>query len=154
MRISTKGRYSLRILLDLARHKSDGYIPLKTVAERQGISKKYLDQIMIILNRTNYLKSIRGAQGGYKLAQAPNKYRLSDILRLTEGSIAPLACLENNGEDCARSGHCVSQCVWQGLEKVMVDYLDKVTLQSILDKYGEHEGEFSALMVKTIDEFE
>lgn len=141
MKISTKGRYSLRILLDLARHAGHGYISLKDVAARQNISRKYLDQIMIILNRTDYLKSARGSQGGYKLAKAPNKYRLSDILRLTEGSIAPLTCLENS-DDCVRSGRCASQCVWLGLEKAMVDYLDNVTLQSILDKYGDREAEF------------
>ena len=135
MRISTKGRYSLRVLLDLARHRDDGYIPLKSIAEREGISKKYLDQIMIILNRTDYLKSTRGAQGGYKLAKAPSEYTLGDILRLTEGSIAPLACLENKGEDCPRSGDCTARWVWGGLEKVMTDYLDQMTLQNMLDQF-------------------
>ena len=120
----------------MARHKNDGYIPLKTIAQRQGISKKYLDQIMIVLNRTSFLKSTRGAQGGYKLAKEPSEYRLSDILRLTEGSIAPLTCLENNGEDCVRSTHCAARCVWRGLEKAVTDYLDNVTLQNILDQYG------------------
>ena len=135
MRISTKGRYSLRVLLDLARHRNDGYIPLKAIAEREGISKKYLDQIMIILNRTDYLKSTRGAQGGYKLAKAPDRYNLGDILRLTEGSIAPVACLENDGEDCPRSAECPARCVWGGLSKVMTDYLDRISLQDILDQY-------------------
>ena len=135
MRISTKGRYALRVLLDLARHQGDGYIPLKAVAERENISKQYLDQIMIILNRTDYLKSTRGARGGYRLAKTPDKYRLGDILRLTEGSIAPLACLENNGEDCSRSSDCAARCVWQGLGQLIADYLDRTTLQSILDQY-------------------
>lgn len=89
MKISTKGRYSIRVLLDLAEHRDDGYIPLKTVADRQGISKKYLDQIMLILNRTSYLKTTRGAQGGYMLAMPPSAYSIGGILRLTEGSIAP-----------------------------------------------------------------
>ena len=105
------------------------------MAESEGISKKYLDQIMIILNRTDFLKSTRGAQGGYKLARTPDKYKLSDILRLTEGSITPLACLENDGEDCPRSSNCTARCVWQGLGAVMSNYLDQTTLQSILDQY-------------------
>jgi len=121
----------------MARHKDDGYIPLKTIAERQGISKKYLDQIMIILNRTDYLKSVRGAQGGYKLAKAPALYTVGDILRLTEGSIAPLACLENSGEDCRRSESCPARRVWRGLEEVMSNYLDNLTLQNILDSCGD-----------------
>ncbi|UQZ91147.1 Rrf2 family transcriptional regulator [Deltaproteobacteria bacterium Smac51] len=135
MRISTKGRYSLRILLDLARHRDDGYIPLKTIAEREGISKKYLDQIMLILNRTVFSKSTRGAQGGYKLAKAPAEYTLGDILRLTEGSISRLVCLENNGEDSPRSSECTARCVWGGLEKVMTDYLDNMTLQDMLNQH-------------------
>lgn len=138
MRISTKGRYALRVLLDLARHKNDGYIPLKAVAEREGISKQYLDQIMIILNRTDYLKSTRGAQGGYKLAKAPDQYTLGDILRLTEGSISPLACLENDGEDCPRSADCTARCVWQGLGQLISNYLDQMTLQNILDQYDHN----------------
>ncbi len=137
MRISTKGRYALRVLLDLAQHREDGYIPLKTIAERQGISKNYLDQIMMLLNRTDYLKSTRGFQGGYKLAKPPAKYTVGDILRSTEGSVTPLACLENGGEDCARSMGCLARRVWQGLEDVMTDYLDNLTLQDALDRYGE-----------------
>lgn len=132
MKISTRGRYALRILLDMAQHREDGYIPLKTIAERQGISKKYLDQIMLILNRTDYLKAARGSQGGYKLAKAPEQYTVGDILRSTEGSISPLACLENGGEDCARHAHCLARHVWQGLDEVMAAYLDNLTLQDIL----------------------
>lgn len=136
MRISTKGRYALRVLLDLAQHTEDGYVPLKTIAERQGISKNYLDQIMMILNRTDYLKSTRGFQGGYKLAKPPRKYTVGDILRSTEGGVAPLACLENGGEDCARSADCLARNVWRGLEDAMTDYLDNLTLQDVLDSHG------------------
>lgn len=136
MKISTKARYSLRVLLDLAEHREDGYVSLKTIAERQGISKRYLDQIMMLLNRTDYLKTIRGAAGGYKLAKAPDQYTLGDILRLTEGGFSPLSCLEDGGEECGRYAHCMARKAWQGLEKVMADYLDNLTLQDILDQYG------------------
>ena len=136
MKISTKARYSLRVLLDLAQHREDGYVPLKTIAQRQGISKRYLDQIMLLLNRTDYLKTVRGAQGGYKLAKAPDQYTLGDILRLTEGGFAPLACLEGGSEDCERYDNCMARQAWQGLEKVMADYLNNLTLQDILDQNG------------------
>lgn len=134
MRISTKGRYALRILIDMAQHREDGYISLKTIAERQGISKRYLDQIMMLLQRTDYLRSTRGFQGGYKLAKPPREYTVGDILRATEGSITPLACLENGGEDCSRHEDCLARHVWQGLDDVMAQYLDSLTLQDILDR--------------------
>lgn len=134
MKISTKGRYSLRILLDLAQHKDEGYIPLKAIAERQGISKNYLDQLMMILNKSDFLKTTRGAQGGYKLAKEPSEYTLGDIIRVTEGNIAPLSCLENGGEECERSDSCVSRQAWKGLGDVMEQYLDGVTLQDLLDE--------------------
>ncbi len=133
MKISTKGRYALRILLDLAEHREDGYIPLRTIAERQDISKNYLDQIMLLLNRTDYLKSTRGLKGGYKLAKDPDRYTVGNILRTTEGSTAPLACLESDGR-CARQGECLARHVWQGLDDVMTAYLDSLTLQEILDR--------------------
>jgi Rrf2 family protein len=136
MKITTKGRYSLQILLDLAQHREDGYIPLKTIAERQGISKRYLDQIMMILSRTDFLKSTRGAQGGYKLAKAPDQYTMGGILRLSEGGFAPLACLENGGEDCDRYDSCIARHAWQGLDTAMAKYLDSTTLQDILDQFG------------------
>ena len=136
MKISTKARYSLRVRLDLAQHREEGYIPLKTIAESQGFSKRYLDQIMMLLNRTDYLKTARGAQGGYKLAKTPDRYSLGDILRLTEGGFAPLACIENGGEDCDRYDSCIARGAWQGLEKVMAEYLVNLTLQDILDQYG------------------
>ncbi|MBQ2212373.1 MAG: Rrf2 family transcriptional regulator, partial [Ruminococcus sp.] len=94
MKISTKGRYALRTLLDLAEHKNDGYIALKDIAARQNISKKYLEQIIPVLNRTEFLNANRGYQGGYKLAKEPDQYTVGDILRLTEGSITPVACLD------------------------------------------------------------
>lgn len=134
MKISTKGRYALRMLLDLAEHQNEGYIALKDIAERQGISKKYLEQIVPMLNRSNVLQANRGFQGGYKLAKTPDKYTVGDILRMTEGSFAPVACLEHDPIECNRSDECITLSVWKGLHRVMSEYLDGITLQDILDQ--------------------
>lgn len=135
MKISTKGRYALRMLLDLAEHRNEGYIALKDVAKRQGISKKYLEQIIPILNRSDLLKSNRGYQGGYMLAKDPDRYTVGDILRLTEGDLAPVACAGQDPVDCARSADCPTLPVWQGLYRVITEYLDGITLQDILDSH-------------------
>lgn len=133
MKISTKGRYALRMLLDLAEHKNDGYIALKDIAQRQNISKKYLEQIIPVLNRSDVLNANRGYQGGYKLAKSPDKYTVGDILRLTEGTLVPVACLEHDPVDCPRRNECITLPLWKGLNKVISDYLDGITLQDILD---------------------
>ena len=133
MKISTKGRYALRMLLDLAIHQGIGYVPLKDIAERQNISKKYLEQIVPILNKSDILNTNRGYQGGYRLARTPDKYTVSEILRLTEGSLAPVACVEQDPISCERSPECLTLPVWQGLYKVINEYLDGITLQDILD---------------------
>lgn len=132
MKISTKGRYALRMLLDLAAHQSEGYIALKDIAERQKISKKYLEQIVPILNKSDVLKANRGYQGGYMLAKDPSQYTVGEILRLTEGSLAPVFCAECPG-DCKRSADCPTLPVWQGLYRAISEYLDGITLQDILD---------------------
>ncbi len=142
MKISTKGRYALRLLLDLGEHRGDGFISLKEIAERQGISKKYLEQIIPILNRTNVLRTNRGAQGGYMLARTPDKYTVGEILRLTEGSLAPVACLEQEPNLCERQESCATLPVWQGLYRVIIDYLDHITLQDILDQEHEKGGDY------------
>ena len=134
MRISTKGRYALRMLLDLAEHRGGGYIALKDIAERKGISKKYLEQIVPILNRSDLLRTNRGNQGGYMLMKSPDQYTVGEILRLTEGSFAPVACVGKNPEECARSAECPTLPVWQGLYNVVNEYLDGITLQDILDQ--------------------
>lgn len=134
MKVSTKGRYALRMLLDLAEHQNEGYIALKDIAERQGISKKYLEQIVSLLNGSDILKTSRGYQGGYALAKEPDKYTVGMILRITEGSLAPVACLEQDYAACERSADCVTLPVWQGLYKVINEYLDSVTLQDIIDQ--------------------
>lgn len=137
MKISTKGRYALRMLLDLAEHKNDGFIALKDIAERQNISKKYLEQIVPVLSRTDFLRTNRGFQGGYRLAKSPDKYTVGEILRLTEGSLAPVACLEYEPNECERSGECLTLPMWQGLYKVITEYLDGITLQDLLDNKNE-----------------
>ena len=134
MKISTKGRYALRMLLDLAQHKNDGYIALKDIAERQEISKKYLEQIVPLLNKSDILQSNRGFQGGYMLSKSPEKYTVGDILRITEGSLSPVACLDHDINQCERSGNCMTLDIWKGLNTVITEYLDGITLQDILDK--------------------
>lgn len=134
MKISTKGRYALRFMLDLAEHTDDGYIALKDVAKRQEISKKYLEQIVPLLNKTGILKTTRGYQGGYRLAKSPDKYTVGDILRITEGSLSPVSCLEDEENLCERAGDCMTLGVWKGLYDVVTNYLDSLTLQDIIEK--------------------
>ena len=137
VKISTKGRYALRMLLDLAEHQSSGFISLKDIAERQNISKKYLEQIIPIFNKSDMLRTSRGFQGGYRLAKSPDKYTVGEILRLTEGSLAPVSCLEQAPTVCRRSRECATLPVWQGLYQVINEYLDGITLQDILDRQKE-----------------
>lgn len=133
MKISTKGRYSLRMLLDLALHQSDGFVALKDIAERQNISKKYLEQIVPLLNKSGLLRTNRGYQGGYMLAKSANQYTVGEILRLTEGSLAPVACLGYEENNCPKANECLTLGVWEGLYHVITDYLDNITLQDIID---------------------
>lgn len=133
MKVSTKGRYALRMLLDLAEHKDEGFIALKDVAERQEISKKYLEQIVTLLNHSDILRTNRGYQGGYMLAKAPDQYTVGQILRITEGGLYPVSCLEDTTNQCERSQSCMTLPIWKGLEKAINDYLDGITLQTILN---------------------
>ena len=137
MKISTKGRYALRMLIDLAEHQNRGFVALKDIADRQNISKKYLEQIIPILNKSDILKTTRGSQGGYMLSKSPDKYTVGEILRLTEGSLAPVDCLNQDPIQCERSGECATLPVWQGLNRVINEYLDSITLQDILDQQRE-----------------
>lgn len=133
MKISTKGRYAIRMLLDLAQHNCDDFVALKDIAQRQNISKKYLEQIVPILNRSDILTTNRGYKGGYKLAKPANQYKIGDILRLTEGSLSPVACLDLTPVGCNRSADCPTLPIWKGLYKAITDYLDSITLQDIID---------------------
>lgn len=137
MRISTKGRYALRMLLDLAEHRDSGFIALKEVAERQSISKKYLEQIIPVFSKSGILLTSRGVQGGYRLAETPDRYTVGEILRMTEGSLSPLICAEQETAECERSGKCAMLPVWQGLTRVICEYLDGITLQDILNQQKE-----------------
>ena len=140
MKISTKGRYALRMLIDLAEHQNDGFIALKDIAARQDISKKYLEQIVPILNRAELLVTNRGFQGGYRLSRPAEKYTVGEILRATEGGLSPVGCLECTTDVCPRALGCETLPVWKGLENVINDYLDGITLQDILDQKTERDA--------------
>ncbi len=141
MKISTKGRYALRMLLDLAEHRKEGYIPLRDVAERQGISKKYLEQIVPVLSRAGLLSASRGFQGGYRLVREPEDYTVGEILRLSEGDLFPVACLAQDPNPCERCGECITLPVWEGLYRTISEYLDGMTLADILSAYPERRNE-------------
>ncbi len=134
MKISTKGRYALRMMLDLAMHSADGFVALKDIAERQDISKKYLEQIVPLLNKADLLRTNRGYQGGYALAKSADKYTLGEILRVTEGNLCPVSCLQYPVNECPRASECMTLPVWEGLYKAINNYLDSVTLQDIIDR--------------------
>lgn len=136
--ISTRGRYALRMMIDLAHHRGEGFIALKDIAERQDISKKYLEQIIPVLNRAGLLITSRGFGGGYKLNKSPAEYTVGEILRATEGNMAPVACLENEKNTCPRADRCEILSVWKGLNEVVNKYLDSITLEDILSKNGNY----------------
>ena len=131
MKISTRGRYALRFMIDLAQHKQDEFIPLKDISERQGISIKYLEQITSLLSKYGLLQSVRGPQGGYKLAHPQNRYTVGEILRITEGDLAPVSCLETETNECSRRSICATLKLWEGLEKAINSYLDGITLDQL-----------------------
>jgi len=131
MKISTKGRYALQMLTDIAEHGTESYVPIKDVAERQGISKNYLEQIIFALKDTDWLDAARGTAGGYRLSRKPSTYTVGDIMRITEGSVKPDECSDCSEGNCEKHGHSLK--VWRGLDKVMTEYLNSITLQDILD---------------------
>ena len=137
MLISTKGRYALRVMIDLAEHQAEGFIPLKVIAERQEISEKYLESIIKLLVKARLLNGLRGKGGGYQLTKAPEQYTVGTILRLTEESLAPVACLEGTAEACPRSQQCRTLALWQGLDKVISDYLDNITVADLMQRDGQ-----------------
>lgn len=134
MKISTKGRYALRLMIDLAQHDAAGYIPLRDISKRQEISAKYLEQIVVQLSRAGFVKSTRGAQGGYQLAKASSEYTVGDILRITEGSLAPVACLDHEPIECARAADCITLEFWRGLFDTINKYVDSTTLEDLVSQ--------------------
>lgn len=131
MLISTKGRYSLRVLVDLTQHQSQPFTPLKEIARRQDISEKYLESIIRLLVAGGILTGVRGKGGGYRLRISPETCTVGQILRLTEGPLAPVACLSPSSQGCGRVADCRTRPVWQGLEKVINDYLDRITIADL-----------------------
>lgn len=132
MLISTKGRYALRVMIDLAEHQTDEFLSLREIAQRQNISEKYLESIIRILVKAKVVASLRGKGGGYRLTKAPNQYTVGNILQLTEESLAPVSCLEANADPCLRSDQCRTLRLWQGLDRVIQDYLAGVTIADLM----------------------
>lgn len=140
MKISTKGRYAIRVMIDLAEHNNGEFITLMDIADRQEISEKYLEAIVSILSKNDLLISLRGKGGGYKLAKAPEKYTVGSILKLTEGALAPVACLEKTPNSCPRISECKTVEMWEGLNKLINDYLEGITIADLLDvnNFSDH----------------
>lgn len=134
MMISTKGRYALRIMIDLARHREEGYISLKTIADRQETSMKYLEAIIADFKKVGIVESQRGKEGGYRLPKEPSEYTVNQILTLAEGSLAPVACLSCVEDNCNREDFCLTLPMWKQLEQLIKDYLSQVTLADLLNQ--------------------
>ena len=151
MKISTKGRYALRMMVDIAENGKDGKVTIKEISRRQDISTKYLEQIAVVLTHAGLLRSERGSQGGYTLTKAPDQYTAGEILRAIEGKFAPVACLEDNVNMCERAEICKTVNFWKGLYKAIDDYLDSVTLQDLVTQNiigidPEQESRFSSML--------
>jgi len=134
MKISTKGRYALRLMMDLAMNDNGEYITIKAISARQQISDKYLEQIITVLSRAKFVKSTRGAQGGYKLARPAEEYTVGMILRLIEGSLVPVACMEDDPNQCPRCGFCATLDLWKQLDQAISNVVGNVTLADLVQK--------------------
>ena len=134
MIVSTRGRYALRVMIDLAENGVQERIPLKEIAERQNISQKYIEAIMTLLSKNSFVDAVHGKGGGYKLNRKPEEYKVGEILRLTEGTLAPVACLEENAEPCPRKDECRTIPMWTKLDGLIENYLDTVTLADLMRK--------------------
>lgn len=137
MKISTRGRYALRLMLELAMAPEDTLMTIKSIAARQEISEKYLEQIIIVLSRAGYVKSMRGSQGGYRLAKPPADYTVGTILRTIEGSLVPVACMEDEANACARADKCATLDVYKQLHEAICGVVDHITLADLVDKQKE-----------------
>ncbi len=132
MLISTRGRYALRVMIDMAEHFGGGYIPMKDIAARQGISLKYLEKILPVLTKNKLIEGVHGKGGGYKLTRYPYQYKVGEILRLTEGDLSPVPCLGCNAEPCEKSAECRTISMWEKLDSLINNYLDSVTLDDLI----------------------
>lgn len=147
LKLSTKGRYGVKAMFDLAQHVGEGPTSLKSIAERQSISEHYLEQLVSGLRKAGLVKSIRGAQGGYLLGRDPDKIRIGDIIRVLEGPIAPVDCVaEEDPEICSRAEFCVTRTIWEKVRDSIVDVLDSITLQTLLEDAKAIESERSLYM--------
>ena len=138
MIVSTKGRYALRVMIDLAEHQAEKYVPLKEVAARQEISEKYLENILKVLVQNGFLEGLRGKGGGYRLTRAPEDYTVGAILKLTEGTLAPVACMDCDS-GCTRVHACMTRPMWQELDRLIDDFLESRTLADLLTEDKKHE---------------
>lgn len=134
MMISTRGRYALRVMVDLAEQRTERYIPLKEIAERQEISEKYLESIVKGLVQCGFLEGVRGKGGGYRLVMAPEEYSVGSILRQMEGSLAPVACLERRAQPCKREANCRTLPMWRKLYDMINDYFDGITVADLVEE--------------------
>ena len=139
MLISTRGRYALRVLVDLAEHNDGGHIPMKDVATRQELSLKYLEQILPILTKNKLVIGVHGKGGGYRLSRNPDEYTVGEILRLTEGNLAPVSCLECGTEPCERASECRTLEMWKGFFKLTNEYFDGITIADLMKNKVEHD---------------
>lgn len=142
MKISTKGRYALRMMLDLAIYDTGEPVRIRDIAARQEISEKYLEQIIAVLNKAGYVRSVRGPQGGYHLMKTPEQYTVGMILRLTEGSLSPVACLDDEAYSCERREGCVTLRLWQMLNQAVSDVVDRVTLADLVEWHEQKSGNY------------
>ena len=142
MKISTRGRYAMRLMMDIAIHGEEKPVRIKDIAARQELSEKYLEQIISILNKAGFVKSVRGPQGGYRLARTPEQYTAGMILRLTEGSLAPVDCLDGEENDCKRQGECVTLLLWKKIDDAIRGVVDHVTLADLLEWQQEKGGDY------------
>ena len=133
MMISSKGRYALHVMVDLAQHSDEGLVSLKSIAERQGLSLKYLENIVAVLTHAGLLSGQRGKVGGYRLTRAPEQYPIAEIVSLTEGGLAPVACLHCGSEGCEKADSCQTLPLWKELDKLVTDYLSKVTIADLMN---------------------
>lgn len=133
MLISTKGRYALRVMIEIASHEKDEVVPLITIAEKQDISEKYLESILVVLSKAGIIEGIRGKGGGYRLTRDPKDYSVGEILRLTEKSLAPVSCLDCKPNKCERAANCKTLPMWEKLDTIICNYLDSVSLADLID---------------------